>query len=479
MAAWRPDPRALARRLEVRNFAWVAAAYLTLVTLPVLLEVYGDCALYYDLGIYVEGMRKLSAATPNPWVASRGIYLFADHFDPIAWIAAPLAKLGPPPYGAVVFEALAMLAAVVPLFVAAGAGRLAQRTACLLALLTLFNAGAITAVHYPVHPTTWATAPMAALVLALDAKRHTLAVVWFALLLACKEEFLFVGLPLAWLLWRAGGRRQAVWTLALAVAWAAVAFGLRPLVAGPTEPYWRVPFVGLGTHPWAYARERLTTPDLRLRLGLFALPLAPLTAWLAWRHRRGPNAAYFTLAGPPMALRVLAMRWYHQYHAVTVGAATLAFVPALGRREVPRFLVLVTVATLVAANFRVVGSAYGLVRTGTASQYPYCPLHRGRLDALARARALLHADPEARMLVGQNLLPKLVDLPNARLLAEFEHPPVPPYRYVLVEVPPLGKTWPLGDKRVEACIARFRAQPGTEVLVDEAGVFLARGSFDD
>ena len=469
----------LLARLEVRNFFLVCAAYLTLVTGHVLVEVYNDCTLYYDVGIYAEGMRKLSLHDFNPWLGARAVYLFADHFDPIVWLAAPLAKLGPAPYGAVVAEALFMLASVIPLFAAAAHGYLAQRTTLLLAVLTLFNAGAMTAVHYPLHPTTWAMAPMVATSLALHRGRPTLAILAFVVLLTCKEEFPFVGLPLAWLLWRAGARRHAAAALVVAALWSMCVFGLRPLLIGPTEAYWSQPFVGLLRQPWAYFRGRLSAPDMPERLCLFALPLLPLTFWLASAHRRFVSGAYLALAAPPMALRFLAMRWRHQYHAVTMGAVTLAFVPALGRREVPRWLVGITVVALFAVNYRIVTNAYGLARTGVEAQYPYCPMDRQRAASLERARNVLRADPRARMLVGQNLLPKLVDLPNARLPAEFPHPPTAPYRWVLLEKPPLGASWPLNDARIGSIIARCRAQPGTEVFIDDAGLFFARGAFLD
>ena len=51
------------------------------------------------------------------------------------------------------------------------------------------------------------------------------------------------------------------------------------------------------------------------------------------------------------------------------------------------------------------------------------------------------------------------------------------YDLVLVEKPPRGNVRPITRERMEELITLWRSQPGTQVLIDDANVFLARGRF--
>ena len=461
-----------------RGYLPVAIAFLSLVTVHVLTKVYLDCVPYYDLGIYAEGLYKLGWRQFNPDLSARGLRLFNDHFDPILLVAAPVAQLLPYPYGAVVVESVFALLAVVPFFILQRDGVLTARLATLLACATLLNPGVVTAMHYPVHPTTWAMAPWVWLVVALERRRYVTGTVCFALLLACKEEFPFVGLPLALLLLQRDQRRWAYATLALAAAWAAFAFAVRPYVLGQVTTYWTDPASGLHAGAWAFVASRFAASGFPARPFAFVAPLVPLLWWLHRKRALRGIWPYLLLVAPPLALRFLCLRWRHHYHAVTVAGLVVALLPACRHREVPRRLLWATFVALGLVNFRVAHEAYELAQKDLPTHVFHCVLDSARQTSLAHARASARQRAGPAMLVGMTLLPKLADLPNTYVLDRAATTsPVAPCHLVLVEKPPYGGGWPLPAADVEALIARWRAQPTTVVLQNDAYVFVATGTF--
>lgn len=461
-----------------RGYLTVTVAFLSLVSVPVSAKVFFDCVPYYDLGIYAEGLYQLGWQHLNPHLSARGLRLFNDHFDPIVLAAAPVAQLFAYPYGAVVVESAVALLAVVPFFTLQRDGVLTARVATLLACSTLFNPGVVTALHYPVHPTTWAMAPWVWLVVALERRRYITSTVCFVSLLACKEEFPFVGLPLAWLLVQRDQWRWAWATLLVAVVWAGVAFGVRPYVLGQVTTYWMDPASGLHAGAWAFVTSRFAASGFPARPLAFVAPLVPLLWWLHRQRALRCVGPYLLLLAPPLALRFLCLRWRHHYHAVTVVGLVVALLPACRHRQVPRRLLWATFVALGLVNFRAAHDAYGLLRDNVTTPARRCVLDWSRQQSLAHARALARQRAGPPMLVGMNLLPKLAQLPNTYVLDRpATTSPVVPCHVVLVEKPPHGGGWPLPAADVEALIAKWQAQPTTVVLQNDAYVFVAEGTF--
>lgn len=466
-------------RTAAATFAGIALAYLGSVTFHVLARTGLECFPYYDLGIYAEGAYHWSLADPNPWLSGRYIKLFCDHFDPVVVLMAPFVRALPVPFGTIFFEALALLSCLLPLMWLFVRGALTLSGASLLAMLMLFHPGSVTAANYPIHPTTWALAPWVWMVAALELQRYGVAVVAFVLLMACKEEFPFVALMLAPLLWRRGVRAHAVTTLALAGMWLGFVYGLRPVLLGPVEGYAAVPFAGLLKNPWAYLVERVTQAGLYERLPLLLVPFLPLGAWLAWTARTALRLSYLALATPTEALRVLSQQWFHQYHAVTAAALGMSFVPALRRRTVPTGVFVLSAAVLVAVNIKVVRNTLNLfVPSLVTSKYDaWCPNEPGRLASLRAGRRLVRARAGSRMLIGMNLLPRLVNLRHT--FAPRGPPAEQPNSYdvVFFEKPPHGMDWPIERDDIAASIDAWRAQPDTHILLDDAYAFVAEGQF--
>jgi hypothetical protein len=453
-----------------------AAVFAVCVSCPIILHASLRCTLYYDLGLYTEGIMQLGADTLNPVLSARRLRLFNDHFDPIVWLAAPWVRLAPP-YSGIIFESVVLWVATLPLWAMVRRRTLPQRSAQLLSGLILFNVGTVAAAYFPIHPTTWAAAAWVCLVVALAGDRYAHATAAFVLLMACKEEFPFVGLPLFAVLWRRKQRRWAAGVVLATGAWLLAAFGIRPWLLGPVLPYARMPFAGLMADPIAFARERLIADRMVISLVLFALPLAPCVLWL-WRHGAWKSGrAYAFLCLPPWALRFAGMSWGYHYHAVTMAGLTLVLLPSLQARAPPRWLVLTTWLTLGGVNAIAATDAAGLLQASLGRTTPWCPADAARLTSIYRGEKLLRDNAHGAALVGCNLLPQLVDRPQTFLL----NGPAPrytgPFAWVMLEKPPYGMAWPSSNAQVAEHIALWRSLPGTHVFIDDAFLFVARGEF--
>ncbi|WP_253817386.1 DUF2079 domain-containing protein, partial [Myxococcus xanthus] len=235
------------------------------VVVPVWLQAAQACFPNFDLGIYSQAMARLSLTEPNPWISARQVFIFNDHFDPILWVAHPLARIIPPMWAALVVEALFVLLTVAPLLWLHLKGLLSRNALVLLAALLLLSPSMVEAVKFPVHPTTWSALPWVLTGFAFHLRRQGLLLASLVLLFACKEEFAFGGVMLTLALFLRGERRLATCVGALSLAWLAWVYGLRPWLLGSTVDY---TFRLIAQFIWAERRSnRSRRTSLLRRLG--------------------------------------------------------------------------------------------------------------------------------------------------------------------------------------------------------------------
>ncbi len=216
----------------------VAAALWVLAWAPVVLaRIAADDFSNYDLGIYSQALYLLSWHDPNPWLTVRNINVFNDHFDPILWVAAPLAKVFEPAYAGALFEMAAVLASPTAVVWLWRRGQMSAPSAAVATAYMLHNRGTINAVLYPIHPTTWAILPFAWVGAAIVADRRGGLLAALLILFCCKEEFAAVGLMAAALYACRGEFRFPPPLATFSAAWMAGVVFLRPALLGPVQDY--------------------------------------------------------------------------------------------------------------------------------------------------------------------------------------------------------------------------------------------------
>ena len=436
----------------------------------------------FDLGIYSRALYLLSWDNLNPWLTNRETKIFNDHFDPVILLAAPWVKLGDPARVAIVIEAVVVLATPLSVVWLYRRRAIDAGVAAAAILYLLLNRGTISAVEFPVHPTTWAMLPMSWLGAALMLDRRAQMLAALTLLFACKEEFAFVGVMLtAFLLWRREWRFAAI-VGAWSSIWLLVSLVLRPYWLGEVQHHVANRFVDL-SDPAAGLSQAAGEVNWQ-RLFHLVLPLAPLAGWLLYR-RQLPNRMLWLLPLPLVMIRFLADAWTAHYMAPVVPLWLLGVLPRKNEpvetsnreRLLQIAMVSATAALLMIVDWGSLGRAIAL-RTQPAA-IAWAPRDPARLASIARARSYLLQHAEGKALVQSNLIPRLVERPELYQVAGSHDPSEHEFRYVFVEQPPHGDYWPASREDYERLLAEWRSSPEMRVIIDDGQVFLAEGKFRD
>ncbi|QSQ11505.1 DUF2079 domain-containing protein [Myxococcus landrumensis] len=452
----------------------VVLAWVLCVVAPTWYQAARACFANYDLGIYVQAFARISFADPNPWLSGRQAFIFNDHFDPVLWLAQPLTEVLPAMWAAMVAESLFVLLALVPLFWLHARGLLSRASTVLAAGLLLMSVGAVDALKYPIHPTTWSVLPWVLAGVAFHFRRNGLLMVALVLLFSCKEEFAFVGVMLAVALWLRGDRRYAVGVLVLSVVWLAWVYGLRPRLWGHTQDH--VERLGRGLEEgWLHYLWLRVEPSQLSRMGTLLVALMPLILW-TWRERLKPDWAWLLVLLPLLGIRFLGMAWRFHYVAPLMAAALMGFLPVMRSRRPPAWVLVSTFALLITTNENNLRSAWRTMVTPL--EFPArCPDEPERMASIARGVELLTRERQSPVLIGGNFVALLADRDEIFALGSPQPPEGRVFEWVMVEKPPRGEIWTLTAERVRELIAIWRQDVGAQVIIDDPYVFMAKGRF--
>ena len=447
---------------------------LLVVTLPTWLRARGFGFSNYDLGIYSQALARLAVDGPNPWLSGRQLHLFNDHFDPVLFLVAPFARVFPAVQVGLFVEGLCALLALWPLAWLSREGKLSLRALWMLGGVLTLHPGVTQGLGFPFHPTVWAMAPMAWLLAAVSLERWRVALLALVLLLACKEEFPFVGLALSPLVFLRAPRRVAWTFVSISAAWGLFALVLRPRLLGEVMPYASLPFRGIEDGLGAFFSTRLSRNALAA-MGDLVVSFVPLLLWLGWERwkQRAPLPLWaFAALVPMLGIRFLSVAWRDHYGAVVVAAAVLGLAIVVQARLVPwvvvistLLLVLINDESLIKRDLKSLTGAQGWAASTGCADAP------GRTAAIRAALKRVRTE-KGPLFVSGNLLPWLAERDDVYAFGGPQPGSITP-RVVVIEVPPCGDTWARSLAEREELFARWKARGDLEVFVEDAFVFAA------
>jgi len=454
------------RRLPLL-WRWYAANILLLIAvvlIPVWLKAADALYHNYDLGIFAQALHRFSFADPNPFLGALNLRVFNDHFDPIFIPFAPLAHLLPPDFAALLTEHVLVLLA--------RTGRIPASLAFMAVPFLFFNRGMLSALDYPVHPTTWAATFTILFAGSLLTRRRSRILLAAVLLMACKEEYPFA-VALAGMVLLVGPQRKTGIALILAaLVWLALAFGVRPWLIGPTQPYAARILDPFLADPAGLIWNRLGDLKTFKRLSSMLLPLLPLLVWQL-RSRRDWNWPLLAALLPLAAIRFIDQAWKFHYLAPIGAFAFAVFLTGKETRPMPRWIAILSLALLAGFAFnpaKKLAAVYGDWLAPSETQ-------TARRAALAEARDILLADPAGGLRVEGNLFPRFAAMPASFQIGGVQRHERQTFRWVLAEKPPAGDPWPLSNAELTAFIDSCRRTPGARIRRDDAILFFAEGPF--
>lgn len=442
--------------------AAVCAVFAAFVELPAILNWYRDCFHAFDLGIYAQVMRDIGLSNINPEVYYYAPRFFADHFDPIIIPASIGAKFIDPSLWAMLVELGFIVGGITLLVRAFQKFSFPPSLSLTLLALFLFSTGIVSALNYPVHPTTWSTFFFFLLAVALARNANGLVLFSAFALLWFKEEHVFVVAALsAWF----AAKRQAQLSAALgalAAIWGLGVFVLRPKLLGPTSSY-ASNFIGSWiTNPWAMLQITIFSGgNWRYWAELFG-PFIPLLIWRARdKNMAAPRFNYGMLAAlvPLVGIRFVANKWGFQYGAVLTASLIGLFIvvprdePEKGSggskklfiASPPPLVIGLTVVLLLASQLQFYGknSIKTLFRGGLST----CPAAPERLEEIATARQLIQKHTELPLYAIGNLVPRSIGYhKEVRMLLVGLDPKEDQFLW-FSEGPPTGDPWAIGANR--------------------------------
>jgi uncharacterized membrane protein len=417
----------------------------------------------YDLGIFAQALHAIRPGNLNPFIPALNIRLFCDHFDPILILVSPLAKGLEPAYAALLVEHVLILLMPLPVVLACRRNRKTTPFVCFAITYLLFNRGIMSAIAFPVHPTTWASFFMVALGVCVNKQRWGWVLPASILLMACKEEFPFVILMIGIGLTCQKHFTIGMGLMALASFWMGVAFGIRPWLLDHTHGYASRVLSPLLHAPAITIWERLRNIGEAKRLLQSLLPLIPAAYWLL-KQRSRPNWIMVIAAVPLLAIRFLDGAWTFHYLAPVAPLLLLAAWRPNVLSTLPwRYAALgIVIAAL---------SASGPVSKAVAVYANINALNSDRLSSIAAARAHLLLNAHGGALVEGNLLPLLARRDNVFQIGGVQ--PNQAYRFFLAEKPPMGDPWPMSHSDIDRLITEWRSDATVRVLRDDAHIFFA------
>jgi hypothetical protein len=448
------------------------ALFIVVVVAPVWFKTRASLFHAFDLGIYAQAAYRIRWADLNPWLSFTCLRVFNDHFDPVIFLAAPLAKVCEPVFAVLTVEHLFVAVSGVAFVLLALRGGVGSGLAAIGGLYVLLNRGTVSALAYPGHTTTWGLLPIVLFFFSLRTRSVVRPLIALVFLLVCREEFVVVGLGVgAWMILLRDRARGSL-ILAVSALWALFVFVLRPVLFGPVVAYSAKVFDGLRSGPAALFRAFAGEPRHLRRLLEIVAPLIPLAIWRV-HQRRSPHGDMLVAAGAVLAVHILARAWGHHYDAAIALFLLLSLV-AVDDRPLPRWAAVTSLCFLalsLSGPVQRCARLYGDVFVPAASS----SYATARLRALDEAMRLLNRRGEGAALVEGNLAPLLARRADTFVLGgkQTRYTPLPEYRFLLLEPSPRGDPWPLSQADKVERIERWRTNPKVEILRDDDRLFLA------
>jgi uncharacterized membrane protein len=314
---------------------WAAIAAYAVVFIVVALTHYARFASYgFDLGIFDQATWLLSRGI-NPYLTTRGLHAFGDHFSLILVLLAPLFWVWDDVRMLLIFQTCTLALGALPLYLLARKRLGSGWWALLLAVAYLLYPPLQWLNMFDFHPEALATPMILTAFWLLETRRIPLFFAMMALVLMCKEIMALSVISVGAYAWLAGNRRIGAITVGMGVAGLALALStMRWFNHGAPSPYYGL-YAAYGDSLPSIAFHILTHPlqllkDLTSDLNMYYLGA------LLWPVMFLPLAApeWLLVAAPTLLANMLSARQImhtavHHYDAGVIPFVLLATMEAI------------------------------------------------------------------------------------------------------------------------------------------------------
>jgi len=446
--------------------------FLLLIWVPVEKALGAYCFNNYDLGIYAQALQLISWQQINPFLSTRDVNIFNDHFDPILLFIAPLRSYVSPELLAVRIEMISIIiASIAPLWLK-GKSYVDKNSAHCAFGVILFSPMTLNAVLYPSHPGTWSLAPLAWMMAFIFSGKYFPAGVSLLVLMSCKEEYPILGAFIGMILLFYRKKPAGITFLFMSILWGIGVFAVRPLVWGRSDFYTSAVLGASGLTMSSIAEASIELGKILLWVFIPSLCLnSKVSKYVKWRFVDLNFALPFMTAIILLAIRMLGGYWGN-HRAAPLAIAAAFMILSLWPENIftlKRMLVFCFTLLIFAFPSLELGSRYWRGKPFKK----HCSPSIARVQAISEAIEILKNGKATRVLAQGNLVPHLVSLAG---IAQVGATKGTEFRYFFVEKSIFRSTWPLSAADFQKIEFKWRIGPNVKVVRDDEHVLLLESS---
>ena len=483
----------LAQTILKKRKIWVFMAILPL-TVILLFNLYRmsiGCIKPIDFAIYQEALYKLAAFESwNPYIFVRDSHIFNDHVDPILFFQIPFIWLtGFSPYGLLFIEWLWVIATLPLCFflIKKSGSTNAFYKSLFFVFLISFSKAVLTALQYPVHPTTWLILPTILLFYFLKREQWRLAALMVLFTTLFRESIVFshIGLGLGLIFTSNKSlkkRNLGFFIFILGVGLYFLIFKLRPLLIGETYRHGEDLLKNLLLHPWSTLYNAAKVFEYKALFKVYAPFLIPLWFALKFIPRKSRLTDLIPLLSflaPMLLVHFLSNKIGYHYGTQMVG-------PVIGYLIGSRFFdtLFENKKIFIFQILLMVGN--GISHYSKHTRYYFfqkdsrCYTGRDKLPYLREFEKSFHSvDPNASFLSTGGVFPRLMNTKSRFFYLKGFSAVQPSYDYIILERYAAGDVYPAYPKSIqyiETLLTKCERQ-AKKVLVKNKFYFFAKGPF--
>lgn len=152
-----------------------------------------QCVNANDFAIYQQAIFEVAAGNSwNPYLTVRNLHILNDHFDPVFYLAAPLARLmNYSPLSLIIFEwlifafSLFLILKLIP-------QKKENKEFWIISVFLIFSRSLLLGLEAPIHTTTWSMLGALLLPYLLKTKKYNWLYLCLIYLCLCRESYIFM-----------------------------------------------------------------------------------------------------------------------------------------------------------------------------------------------------------------------------------------------------------------------------------------------
>lgn len=470
---------------------WISRLRYMIFVFPIILlganlkNIIFQCVNANDFAIYQQAIFEVAAGNSwNPYLTVRNLHILNDHFDPVFYLAAPLARLmNYSPLSLIIFEwlifafSLFLILKLIP-------QKKENKEFWIISVFLIFSRSLLLGLEAPIHTTTWSMLGALLLPYLLKTKKYNWLYLCLIYLCLCRESYIFMMSALIFYFLVNKNWKHFVASFSFFVLLSLFYFKLRPLLLGPTVDYGNSLLEKLFSDPiqTLISQTKLFFPSLEWKVFLpYLIPIGILIKIQGRELKHFFKSYEFSIllfSSIGFFIHFLAGRMVHQ-HSVPIIAPILGLILF---SEVPKylserkFLLWICLAlTLFTASSKYTKNISSLFLNKVRN----CKMDSEKTKAMdelhAKIKSIGHFD---NVIATGGLVIKLVK-PGRKVYQFFYASEIQDkYDFLALEKAGDGSTWPLAHSEINR-IEEMCKKEGSEVLIDNKYFVLVKGPLSD